>query len=312
MSSYDPSLIVRHLTQIRSEFDRLRWQSSSIKAQIYHRASNAEAEGVRGIPGIGAIGMSFVGMQGAGHRDGGMRTDKNGNPKFRDDAILDACGTPISNSAGSNFDFIMPASRSVTFAGEDKDYVILAEIAKRAGRVMRMTSNPILSILSDWRFSSDSDVWWAFIFELAWSGANALLIAEKRLWIPAVVPNVFLPYDLQQLQQLSSAAHGHLPLQNIPKKWTIRLPEAWISIIDNVILASIDAVDYCLNDALSNCNNNFKNESAKQECNENLGTQLIALEKRFAVALSFPGEHRGLVSKVAKELSDVFGKQKIF
>lgn len=314
MSIYDQSLIVRNLNQIRSEFDRLRWQSSAIKAQIYHRATNAEAEGVRGIPGIGAVGMSFVGMQGAGYHDGGMRTDKNGNPKFRDDAVLDVSGIPISNSAGSNFDFVMPVIRSVTFAGENEDFVILAEIAKRAGRVIRMLSTPIISGLSDWRFSSDSDVWWAFLFELAWSGANPLLVAEKRLWLPADVPIVFIPYDLQQLQQLSSssAAYGHSPLQNIPKNWTIRLPEAWVSHVDNAVTASIDAIDYCLNEIQLNDNSDANNDLKKPEFIEKASAELITLHKRFAVALSFPGEHRILVSKVAKELSDVFGKQKIF
>lgn len=316
MSIYDQSLIVRNLNQIRSEFDRLRWQSSAIKAQIYHRATNAEAEGVRGIPGIGAVGMSFVGMQGAGYHDGGMRTDKNGNPKFRDDAVLDVSGIPISNSAGSNFDFVMPVIRSVTFAGENEDFVILAEIAKRAGRVIRMLSTPIISGLSDWRFSSDSDVWWAFLFELAWSGANPLLVAEKRLWLPADVPIVFIPYDLQQLQQLSSssAAYGHSPLQNIPKNWTIRLPEAWVSQIDNAVTASVDAVDFCLSEIMSNNNNIAKNELNKQDqdITEKASTQLITLRRRFAVALSFPGEHRDKVRKVAKELSDAFGEARVF
>jgi len=309
MNVYDQSLIIRNINQIRSEFDRLRWQSNAIKAQIYHKATNAEAEGVKGIP---SIGKNFVGMQGAGYRDGGIRLDERGKPKFREDAVLDVHGIPITNSAGSNFDFAMPVIRSVTFAGENEDFYILAEIAKRAGRVIRMVSNPILSGLSDWRFSSDSDVWWAFLFELAWSGSNPLLVAEKRLWLPADKPNVFIPYDLQQLQQLSSAAYGHSPLRNIPKNWTIRLPEAWVSQIDNAITASVDAADFCLSEIMSNDVKIAKNEQKTQKFNENASTQLINLRKRFAVALSFPGEHRDKVRKVAKELIAAFGEARVF
>ena len=158
MNNTDQALNIRLLNQLRLEFDHLRWQSSPIKAQLIHKSTNADAEGVRGIPDAGIFKLA---MQGAGYRDGGQKFDENGNPKFRKDPVLDADGTPIINSAGEAFDFEMPAHRSITLTGNKerfKDYKLLDSIVVRAGRVIaNIKYLPIFELLYGWKFSSGSD-----------------------------------------------------------------------------------------------------------------------------------------------------------
>lgn len=310
MDKFKRALFIRLLTQVGSEFDRLRWQAVPIRAQLVHRATNAEAEGVRGIPRPRG---DAVAMQGAGHREAGQRLDENGHPLFRDDPILDVTGKPITNSAGQAFDFVMPASRSVTFTGKSEDYHRLEGIVVRAGRI---TANllylPAMTLLAGWRFSTPSDLWWALLFEIAWARHHPLLVADKRLWLPANQPSTFIPYDVQQLNGLASSDVG-LDLK-IPDKWLKRLPDAWISELDDVVAASVDTVDYLLSELTPEDQRlGSGDELPLQEraIQQREGAEMI-IRRRFAIALSFPGERRPFVKKVARLLRAAFGEQRVF
>lgn len=301
-------LFTRLLTQIRSEFDHLRWQARPIQAQLVHKATNAEAEGVRGTP---MMDHAIVSMQGAGHREFYQRVDKNGHAIFRDDPILDATGKPFTNSAGEAFDIVMPAHRTVVFSGRAEDFQLLVGIAKRAGRLTtNLVTLQIIQGLAKWEFSTESDQWWALLFEIAWAQHHPLLFAERRLWLPDN-SNISVPYDLQQVNNLANFGHG--PLSSIPQNWMKRLPEAWVSQLDNVVTASIDVIDYLLSE-LTTADQPVSIEPISLHANFDKAKEsdVVTIRKRFAVALSFPGEHRELVKKVANNLRDIFGESRIF
>jgi hypothetical protein len=309
MDKAKESLFIRLLTQVRSEFDRLRWQAEPIRAQLVHRATNAEAEGVRAIP---IPTGELVAMEGAGHREGGQCFDANGNPLFRDDPIVDVTGKPITNSAGEAFDVVMPASRSVTFSGRAEDYHLLAGIAQRAGRVAAsLVHLPLASVLTGWRYSTPRDLWWAMLFELAWGMQHPLLVAEKRLWLPDQ-PNSLVPYDLHQLIGLASS--GISLFERIPKNWLKRLPDAWVSELADVVAASVDTADYLLSELTPESHEvSSTNASPLEERTvHDEGSDEVTIHRRFAVALSFPGERRDFVSKVALALRDAFGEPRVF
>ena len=258
--------------------------------------------------------VGLVAMQGAGHRDSYVRRDEQGNTQFRDDPIVDVKGKPILNSAGQALDIVMPAHRSVSFYGDSQHYALLAGIAKRAGRALaRLSESPVLSLLDGWRFSTQSDIWWGLLFELAWADCHPLLVAEKRLWLPSDDAHKFVPYDLQQLRGLASSGFA-LFGKDIPENWLKRLPEAWLSEIDDVLAASSDAMDYVLSELTTGVGENDKRADASSRQLEQATGEIaeMRVQRRFAVALSFPGEHRVFVGKVASALRSAFGEQRVF
>jgi hypothetical protein len=273
-------------------------------------ATNARAEGVSGTP---LSRGNVVAMQGAGHRDFSQRFDEDRHPIFREDPILDVNGTPITNSAGEAFDVIMPATRSVTFTGRSQDYNLLSTIALRAGRLIAaLGSIPMMNRLEGWRFSTPSDLWWALLFEIAWEGLHPLLITEKKLWLPAENPTSFAPYNLRQLNILASSDFGRQ--MKVPKNWLRRLPDAWVSEINDVTVASLDLLDYILSEfSADNAIFSQSNEIGEQEhVIEAEDSTRMRIQRRFAVALTFPGERREFVQKVARFLRDALGTQRVF
>ena len=296
------------LEQIQSDFDRVRWQCRPIEIQLVHIATNAEAEGVIGIPLAHQPAIAF---QGAGHREFFQRIDGSGNPLFRDDPIVDVKGSPITNSAGEAFDVVMPAFRTVHFLGDVADYQKLSNVAERAGRLIaRMKSLPSLSALRGWQFSTPSDLWWAVLFEIAWADRHPFLTAERRLWLPAQDPTAFVPYDIDQLRGL--AASGFAPLSPIPENWLKRLPDAFMSEMNNASAASFDAAGQLVTELSPSSERAPSTREIDQPESSHDHTPEVEMKRRFAVALSFPGEHRELVGKVAQELSSALGESRVF
>ena len=123
----------RLLSQLRAEFDGLRARETPVQARLIHRATNAEAEGVKGSPSrmVGSVGGIFR----AGQRDGWPNLDANGNQEFVDRPLLDPAGTPIVNSAGQGVDWTMPASRTIEFSGDRGAVTRLRTLAERGGQL---------------------------------------------------------------------------------------------------------------------------------------------------------------------------------
>lgn len=208
---------------------------------------------------------------------------------------------------GEAFDYVMPAFRSIHFFGSVKDYQHLRPIAERAGRIIAdLPSASVNRFLSGWNFSAPEDLWWALLFELAWSKSHPLLVAEKRLWLPAEQPGAFVPYDLQQLNALAKSMPGLE--KSIPANWLKRLPEAWVSDIENAVNACLDATDYLLQEMTPVTT--IAPESIVETPTEK--SEMVTLKHRFAIAFSFPGERRNFVEKVANNVRAVFGEHKTF
>lgn len=313
--------IVRLLEQVKNDFDYVRRQRGSIDVLLVHRATNAQAEGVLGHPSSRNL-QQVVAFGGAGHREPYQRF-KDGEMQFRDDPVVDVKGNPIVDSSGRGIDFVMPAFRTTEFSGDGLLYQQINDLAQRAGRlVLALQSSPDLAILAGWRFSGPSDIWWFLVFEFAWARVHPLLVAEKRLWLPAETPNSFLPYDLEQIRGLASVGIG----PKIPENWLKRLPEAYMSEIKNVAAASFDAADYLLNKlSASNTasveptpppegvvpNKHEPDATSKKPPEENKGADEM-IQRRFKVALSFPGEHREVVEPVANALAQALGEPRVF
>jgi hypothetical protein len=294
------------LEQIRSDFDRARFECEPISVMLVHRATNAEAEGVKGYPKAQREPIAYGG---AGHREAVQLVDEKGNPKFRADPILDVHGNPIVNSAGDAFDVVMPAFRQVQFSGEVSDYHKLNTLAERAGRVVLNISNlPIFACLLGWQFSEPADFWWSLVFEIAWSGRHPMISAQRRIWAPSEKPTSFFPYDLEQLRRLSD---GILGLEkSIPQNWLKRLPEAFVSQIENIAAASFDAADYLLLEYKRQRSGPTPAPSTPRP-EAVVATIGAVIRRRFAVALSFPGERRDIVEATANMLADVFGQSRV-
>lgn len=302
--------ITRLLRKARSDFDRLRFEGAPLAVTLVHRATNAEAEGVVGYP---HAQREVIAFGGAGHREPYQRRDKNGNPLFRSDPIVDVHGNPITNSAGNALDFVMPASRTVSFTGLLGDYQKVHSLAKRAGRlVWESRGAAALPVPPGWRFSSPEDIWWTLIFEIAWAGLHPLVVASRQIWLPPTPPNAsptsFMPYDIDQLRQLSQMGADIAKI--IPATWLKRLPDAFVSEIDNIADASYDAADYILRHIASTPAPTApaSPESAVPSCK----ARPMERNRRFAVALSFPGEHRRVVAPIAELLANALGKDRVF
>lgn len=307
------SLALRYLQQIRAEFDRLRWEYEPIEVQLVHLATNAEAEGVIGCPPLSQRRpqSQLVAMQGAGHREARQRCDPDGNPLFRDDPIVDVEGRPVMDSAGKALDLVMPAHRRLTFAGDAGCYRALNDVAVRAGRlIMRMVRQPALAVLREWRFSTPSDSWWAAVFEIAWANRHPLLSTERRLWLPAENPTTFVQYGIDQLR--SFAASGFELAKRIPASWLKRLPEAFVSELENAAVASFDAADYLITELNPPSEPAPSVGEAHESAQASDPSPDAQIKRRFAIALSFPGERRELVDGVARALGAALGQHRVF
>ena len=300
---------IRFMRQIRDDFDRLRWQGMQIKIRLYHWATNAQAEGVVGMPRWDE--RQVVAFRGAGHRDAYQRRGQDGVPVNRDDPIVDEEGKSIVDCEGRAIDVVMPALRMVNFSGEIADYQKLSNIAERAGRlIVKMVRLPILDNLIAWRFNDPGELWWAILFEIAWANCHPLLTAERRLWLPAEKPTSFIPYDLKQVRALVDIDIGFS--DTIPKNWLKRLPDAYVSEMNDTSAASFDAADYLLaelNRTTESPKTVYETPGVEQTTDRDSKPEI---KHRFAVALSFPGEHRKLVSKIANGLKDALGEHRIF
>ncbi|MFQ5807429.1 MAG: hypothetical protein ACE5I3_13355, partial [Phycisphaerae bacterium] len=84
------------------------------------------------------------------------------------------------------------------------------------------------------------ELWWALVFELAWSGRHPLLTATRHLWRTSEKGGlVRLPYDLEQVHQLAALPLGPMG-KVVPEHWLKRLPDAYMSEIDDAASACSD------------------------------------------------------------------------
>ncbi len=238
---YTSEQLRRLLSQLRGDFDALRQRGRPIKARLIHLPSNAEAEGVTGYPPPSSAASAYVT---AGDRDGKQNFDASGNVKFIDPPVLDVSGQPMVHpQTGQGIDYTMGASRTVELVGPSDAVAGLGSLARRGGKLARRIRNDVLATLAGWTFSSGEGLWWAVVFELAWSGRHPLLSADRQLWLKSADgPFLLLPHDIVQLRQLAELRVRPYHV-TIPERWLQRLPDAYVSEIDDAVAACRDLAE---------------------------------------------------------------------
>ena len=281
----------RLLSQLRGEFDGIRERETAVRVRLIHKATNAEADGVKGSPPamLGSVGGSFT----AGQRDGWPNLDDDGNQVFVDPPLLDPAGTPIVNSTGQGLDWTMPASRTVEFSGDRGAVSRLRSLAERGGQLAVAWRNETQRLLAGWRFSAPEDRWWALLFELAWSGRHPLLTAKRQLWLTDEKGQVlYLPYDARELAAVCSTWKG------IPDRWLKRLPDAFMSEIGDAASACSDLAGVVLDQYRATESHGLPRQSAVEVWNQLSDRQrncLQALDELHAL----DADHRGTADDIA-------------
>ncbi|MFN0134999.1 MAG: hypothetical protein ACKVS9_02660 [Phycisphaerae bacterium] len=228
---------------IRRDFHSLREERFPIRAVLIHEATNASHYGVQPYPYESEFG--FCGKVCAGMREGGVVTDVNGMPLFADEPELDAHGKPIVNSAGEAFVYVVPAMRTVAFFGDTGAVSRLRRVSTRAATLIAQIPVPACAPPAGWRFSPGSGgLWWATLFEYAWTGAHPLLKASRYICHPAERQgSIQLPYDRDELKrQLEGRVFAEL-FALVPREWVNRLPDAYASHLDDAATACCDFLE---------------------------------------------------------------------
>jgi len=186
-------------------------------------------------------GDTCVGFLGAGSREARHNRERDGGMRFIDPPVLNAYGKPIIDKmTGRGIDFTIPASRSVQLFGKPEAVARLRALAERGGRLAMHSRDKTLRLLAGWQFGSPEELWWALVFELAWSGRHPGLSASRHLWQERDDgARVTFPYDIDQVRrfaELGVNAAGIL----VPESWLKRLPEAYVSEIEDAASACFD------------------------------------------------------------------------
>ncbi len=250
---YSKEKLQELLEGLRRSFDGLRQVEYPIRIQLIHRATNAEAEGVVGHPAF-PDGSHIGAVRGAGRREHGVVVDQDGKPRTIDPPILDVKGKPIvSSDTGEGVDVIMPASRTVILNGAGGAGARLCQLAVRGGRLVSESHGGLLRPLNGWIFDKPDEVWWSLLFEVAWSGKHRLLRAERLIWSKS---GVLLGYSIKELSILRDTLPRAMQMDDgetidIPERWLQRLPDAYVSEIEDVASASVDLCDILLDELRS-------------------------------------------------------------
>jgi class 3 adenylate cyclase len=210
-SIYDKDWARKRFARIRDEFAELR--RTPLFAQLIHMGTNAEAEGVVGTP-MPPNGMTLV--------------------LFNTGGIRNATGAMQHIGLYSQSP---RTSEAVATATADQRVFKLVE---RAGKLAETANIEIFRrLLSEgWRFQSGIDVWCALIFEFARVGGHPLLKTKRQIW---TAPNKRIPYEITEVKALASSKLGSIA--EIPERWSNRLPDAYVSEIEDVVWASQELAD---------------------------------------------------------------------
>ena len=225
----------------------------------------------------------------------------NGQPLFGGFAIRDADGRPMCNSAGDPYAFcwglrrdfyLYPAPLSVNESRSLPGPQLMELVRDASGLLLKLPATVALSLWRNWRsgFSltsiSHQNLWLDAVFELAWQEPQPghSLHADRFAW-----------HD-----NVSVALHGDGLFPRLSDKPVFpdldliaaesRFPMAYYSKMPDVTRASVAAIDEILERGRINMSKS---------------------QRRFSVALSFPGERRALVEQVASILANRCRRERV-
>src|ERR1051326_2413947 len=211
-----------------------------------------------------------------------------GRPLFGAFAILDANGTPICNSAGDPFAYsfglrrnfyLYPGSLRMGESRPPPGQKLMELIHEATGLLVQLPSPVAIWLWRNWRsgFSlalmSHEQRWLDAVFELSWQrhfGHPSR--ADRFAWHGSYSVKLYGDGLFPRLSKESSFPGDEwITTQN-------EIPMAHYSMLPDVVRASLAAIDEIL---------------------ERGRSMLSKSNRRFSVALSFPGEHRRFVEAVA-------------
>ena len=98
----------------------------------------------------------------------------------------------------------------------------LIRATQRAGKLLVQLRPAELATLHGWTFDMRGDgVWWALLFEHAWTGKHPLLKSERYLWYDTGAKSQLqVPYDRDRLIEQLESPIGATIFAAIPRSWT--------------------------------------------------------------------------------------------
>lgn len=237
---------------------------------------------------------------------GGLRTeparlfDHNWCPLIGSFPIKNAKGDPLRNEDGTNLALRFGLRRRLVIQpkfGYSDDFgslpvPVLNELASDAAQLLYQLPQEVANtIWRNWRsgfsrqVNSGSSLWFDALFELSWQHpVEGPLYSRRYAW-----------QDNFSVQLAGNGSFPRLPEFQISNPNTSAVHEAGYPVVfyaklNDVVRSSLAAIDEI-----------FERERALTSISK----------KRFRIGLSFPGEHRGFIEKVAQGLASGLGEKRV-
>jgi len=199
----------------------------------------------------------------------------DGTPVFTDKPVLDVDGKPIVNSAGEAYAIERGAVRTLQVHGEYEAFQCFSQIATQAGCSVPAMPPAVRNMLfpGTVRETDPLKCWLYVLFDLAWRNMpGSPLKAERYTWVGDTSVSLrSLPNFRRAAAIGAKVPHPEL-LAQIPDP-----PDRFYSVLDNIGLASIAAVDILLTSAGENTGESRETEEV-----------LLTSTTRFADAATSP------------------------
>jgi hypothetical protein len=180
------------------------------------------------------------------YRKSGPILDEAGFPLFTDEPVCDKHGHPIANSAGEFYAFDRGASRVLKLLGPrtiDRDFL---QVARDAGHLLAAIppgAFPVAIPPETLATDDSGQRWFYFLFDLAWAevpGSPLQASLEKSAWHGNSTISLTA---LARVRAGEGKTHKALAAK-------FSHPLSWYSVIDDMVQASVDAIDILLYEAI--------------------------------------------------------------
>lgn len=160
-------------------------------------------------------------------------------------ATLDAKGNPIVNSAGEPLGVIMHAVRNFIVIASPDEILRLRKLITRSSRWLWQTRE----VSGRWiaYFQPNDALWWSGVFELLFANECAEASATRSIPLPPTDSWTgigLVQWDANFIREMLGGKLKFGPrFGDIPPAWAERLPEAYVSRVDDPASASVGLVE---------------------------------------------------------------------
>jgi len=237
------------LQRAQKRFEDAAREHSPLRCLLVEHASPPQREPE--LPPIAGFGKeTMVHFAAGGYREVRLIQNADGTPVFADKPVLDVDGKPIANSAGEAYAIERGATRTLQVYGEYEAFRSFSQIASEAGcSIPAMPPEARKPLFPETVRETDSLRCWLYVlFDLAWWGIEGSpLRAERSTWVGNTSVSL---RSLPHFRRADAAGAKVLPpelLAQIPDP-----ADRFYSVLDNLFLASIAAVDILLESGAAN------------------------------------------------------------